>query len=175
MAKITKIHRSQTKEFRGFEATLARRQELKKNSYTIPQIVRVTGVSRRNVLHWTKVRLLRTCLTVTNTSGSRAIAYYSADNVFKAMIIFEMRKRGLSLKQVRRVETHLRRKEKCTLIESAKYLVTDGRTACYRESATTVIDLLKSKNQMLLIPVFEHLTQVKAALRTEREVQKNYR
>lgn len=173
MVKITKIH-SQAKELRGFEATLARRRELKRNGYTIPQIERVTGVSRRRVLHWTKAKLLR-CLKDTDARGSEAVAYYSADDVFKAMIIFEMRKRGLSLKQVRRVETYLRRKEKCTLIESAKYLVTDGKTACYRESATTVIDLLKSKNQMLLIPVFEHLTQVKEALRTERAVERNYR
>jgi DNA-binding transcriptional MerR regulator len=132
---------------------------------------RVTGLTRRKILHWTKTRLL-SCFKDMKARGSQTVSYYSVENVMKALIIYEMTKRGLSLAQVRRVETYLRKKEKLTLTESAKYLVTDGKTAFYREKPTQVVDLLKSKNQMLLIPVWEHWLQVRGALRTERAGEK---
>jgi hypothetical protein len=75
-----------------------------------------------------------------------------------------MTRRGLSLTQVRRVENYLEEK-RIRLNESAKYLVTDGETAYYAESATKVVDILKSENQMLLIPVWEHMTKLRETLK----------
>jgi hypothetical protein len=89
----------------------------------------------------------------------------------KALIAYEMTKRGLSLAQVRRVETYLKEEENVTLTEAVNYLITDGNTAYYKKDPTTVIDLLKHQKQMLLVPVWEHILKAKRMLRRERTMQ----
>lgn len=82
-------------------------------------------------------------------------------------MIRELTRRGMSLAQVRRIEKYLRRKEGLSLAESAKYLITDGKTAYYAENASRVIDILKHENQMLLIPLWEHMSKLEEKFRRE--------
>jgi hypothetical protein len=69
-------------------------------------------------------------------------------------MILEMLKRGLSLREIQTVEKNLQ-EQGLRLDESAKYLLTNGSTACYASSPTDVVDILKHEKQMLLILMFE--------------------
>jgi DNA-binding transcriptional MerR regulator len=148
----------------GFQEALLLAQELKDRRYTVPQLRRVTGMSARQVRHWSEIGMLVPCFRNTKAKGSQPVAYYSVSDVVRALIIREMTRRGLSLAQVRRVENFLESR-KLRLTDSAKYLVTDGETAYYAENAGRVVDILKRQNQMLLIPVWEHMVSLRGKLK----------
>lgn len=152
------------KGLKGFDPTLALIREVKDSFYTVPQLMSITGMTPRQVRHWSKIRLVVPCFRDTKARGRQPVSRYSAKDVVRALIIREMTKRGFSLTQVRTVEMYLEQKG-VRLNESAKYLITDGTTAYYAKDAKQVIDILKHQNQMLLIPVWEHMTEVKVKLR----------
>ena len=156
--------RSKVKGLQGFQQALELARDLKNRRYTVPQLRRVTGMSARQVRHWEEIGMLVPCFRDSKARGSQPVSFYSVTDVVRALIIREMTRRGLSLTQVRRVENYLEKK-RIRLNESAKYLVTDGETAYYAESAIKVVDILKSENQMLLIPVWEHMTKLRETLK----------
>ena len=152
------------KGLKGFDPTLALIREVKERVYSVPQLMRITGMTPRQVRHWSKIRLVVPCFRNAKARGSQPVSFYSAKDVVRALIIREMTKRGFSLAQVRSVELYLEQKG-LRFNESAKYLITDGSTAYYAKDAKEVIDILKHQNQMLLIPVWEQMTEVKLKLR----------
>jgi DNA-binding transcriptional MerR regulator len=159
--------RVKAKELKGLETSVNRSGGLNTRGYTVPELIRVTGMSRRQVRHWAKIKFLRPCLRDTKARGSQHASYYSAESVIRALIICEMTRRGLSLAKVRRVEAYLKRKG-LRLNESAKYLITDGETAYYAESETRVVDILKHENQMILIPVWEKMAKLRQKLKLRK-------
>jgi len=159
--------RVKAKGLKDLEMALDGSGKLNTRSYTVPELMRATGMTRRQVRHWAKVKFLRPCLKDTKARGSQHASFYSAESVVRALIICEMTRRGLSLAKVRRVEAYLKRKG-LKLNESAKYLITDGETAYYVESETKVIDLLKHENQMILIPVWEEMAKLRQKLKVRR-------
>jgi len=156
-----------SKELKGLQPTLAVVRELKERYYSTPQLMRMTSMTPRQVRHWAKIGLLVPCFRNTRAKGSQHVSFYSASEVVRALIIRELTQRGLSLTQVRRVEAYLKGNG-IRLNESARYLITDGTTAYYAESATEVVDILKHQNQMLLIPVWDEMTKLKQKLGLKR-------
>jgi len=136
--------------------------------YSAPQLMRLTGITRRQIRYWATIKLLAPRFRNAKARGSQHASFYAAEDVRKALVILELTRRGLSLVQVRRIEKYLRKKERLSLSESARYLITDGNTAYYAESATRVVDILKHENQMLLVPLWEHMTKLEE--RFQREV-----
>ena len=121
-------------------------------------------MTARQVRHWADIGMLVPCFRDSKAKGSQPVSFYSVQDVVRALMIFELTRRGLSLTQVRRIEDFLEKK-KIRLNDSARYLVTDGQTAYYAESATKVVDILKHQNQMILIPVWEHMAKLRETLK----------
>jgi DNA-binding transcriptional MerR regulator len=136
--------------------------------YTSVQLMDFAGISLRKVQHWTKHGLLFRMFIATGAHGNRPTCYYSAAQVKKAVLIREMCQRGLPLKAVIAVDTYLKRRG-LRLEESGKYLLTNGKTACYASSETEVVeDLLKHKGQMLLIAMYEPLQKIEKQLQSKK-------
>lgn len=126
----------------------------------MPELRRITGITPRQVRHWEEKELLVPSWKDSEARGSQPVSYYSARDVIKALMIREMTQRGLSLIKVREVARNLG-KRGLRMEESLKYLLTDGISACYAESPSEVVDILKHNNQMLLISLYKHVETLK--------------
>jgi DNA-binding transcriptional MerR regulator len=147
-------------DLRGLHKTLARSADLTKRRYTVPELRSVTRITPRQVRHWEEIELLMPSWRDSDARGSQPVAYYSARDVVKALMIIEMMQRGLTLKQVREVASNLGKKG-LLMDESVKYLLTDGTSAYYAETPSRVVDILKHNNQMLLIPMHKHVERLR--------------
>ncbi|SRR6266436_2028744 len=144
-----------SKYLRRLYETLRQSGDLKKRIYKLPELLEITGISLQKIRHWNEMGLLVPRFKAVDAQGSQPRFYYSTQTVIKALMIREMCGRGLSLRQVQRVEKNLGGRG-LRLDESVKYLVTNGSTACYSSSPSeAVVDILKHPQQMWLIPIYE--------------------
>jgi DNA-binding transcriptional MerR regulator len=160
--------RSKQQTYRELEAlheSVARSADLTKRRYTVPELMRVTDISLQKVRYWKEIGLLVPSWVASDARGCRPAYYYSAQNVVKAVMIIEMCKRGLSLREVHTIDKNLK-KDGLRLEESAKYLLTNGETACYASSPTEVVDILKHRGQMLLVLMDEPVKALHKQLRS---------
>lgn len=149
--------------------TLSQSADLKKRIYTVPELMKITGISLQKVRHWNKAGLLVPSFTASDAQGSQPKSYYSTQAVIKALMILEMWHRGLSLLQIQTVEDNLGG-EGLRLDESVKYLLTNGDTACYASSPSEVVDILKHNKQMWLIPIYECAQELNKKLKSKMVV-----
>jgi DNA-binding transcriptional MerR regulator len=155
-------HSSKSKKLNPLNMTLDRTKDLKKRRYSTRELMKITGMTRKRISHAREIGLLMPSWRNTAARGSQTACFYSSQDVVKALIICEMKRRGFTPSQVNEVARNLKDK-RMRLDESAKYLLTDGDTVYYAESATEVVDILKHKNQMLLIPVYEQVEKLRVA------------
>jgi DNA-binding transcriptional MerR regulator len=101
------------------------------------------------------------CVRNTKARGSQAAMFYSPKQVLRALVILELRKKGLSLAKIKRVESNLRMNWNKQLEDATRFLLTDGKTAFYAETKTRVVDILRHANQMTLVDVWEHRSYLK--------------
>lgn len=132
---------------------------LKKRSYTVPELIRLTERTRRQLIYWEEINLLTPQFRDPQAAGSKPRAFYSAREVIKALIICDMLDRGLSLQLVQKVILNLNRRG-IRLDESEDYLLTDGNTVLFAESNEKVIDILKHEGQMMLVPIHEQVEKL---------------
>jgi DNA-binding transcriptional MerR regulator len=161
---MTASKKLKAKELKGFQSVALKGRSLRDRVYTVPELITVTGLNRRRIRYWEKIGFLRPSFKDIKARGSKPVSYYSAESIVRALIICEMTHRGLSLKQVRKIEDNLRRKH-LRLAESAKYLVTDGVTAYYAANENKVVDILRHEKQMILIPVWEKMIKMREKIR----------
>jgi len=117
-------------------------------------------MSLKQVSHWEKIGLLLPTWRTSDTRGGRPALFYSAKAVIKALIICEMKRRGFKPMEVLEASRNLEH-QGIRLDDAARYLLTDGYSVYYAESATRVVDILKHNNQMLLIPIHEHVRRLR--------------
>lgn len=137
----------------------SRSKSLKKRIYTVPELMRLTERSRRQLIYWEKICLLKPKFRDPKATGSRPRAFYSSKEVVKALIVSDMLDRGLSLQQVQKVAQNLE-KHNIQLDESENYLLTDGNTVLYADNNDKVIDILKHEGQMMLVPIHEQVEKL---------------
>jgi len=125
--------------------------------YTIADIMGLAGMTRRQVAYWSQIGLLTP--TLRDSGVPKPAVYYSGTEVVKAMIICDLRRRGLTPKQVQHVAQNLRDLN-LTLCEAESYLLTDGYSVYYAFSNVEVVDVLKRHRQMLLVPVHEQIAKL---------------
>jgi DNA-binding transcriptional MerR regulator len=136
------------------------RDELTKHLYTAPELMRLTGMSRKNVSYWAKIGLVAPTLRKTNADNGKPALFYSGAEVVKALIVCELRKRGFSLRQVQQVARNLQERG-IELYESEAYLLTDGYSVYYAFNDGEVVDVLKHHHQMLLlVPIHEQVAKL---------------
>lgn len=139
---------------------VSKANELTKRLYTIPELIRVTGITRRQATYWTNKGLLIPTMRNPKASGSQPAFFYSAIQVIKCLIICDLLKRGFSLQQVQQVARNLEDRG-IQLEEPEMYLLTDGYSVYYAKDGDQVIDTLKHLGQrMLLVPIYEQVEKL---------------
>src|SRR6266478_7654578 len=134
--------------------------QLTKHLYTAPELMRLTGMSRKNVTYWAKIGLVSPTLRNPNADNGKPALFYSGTEAVKALIVCELRRRGFSLRQVQQVARNLQERG-IELYESEAYLLTDGYSVYYAFNDGEVVDVLKHHHQMLLlVPIHEQVAKL---------------
>jgi DNA-binding transcriptional MerR regulator len=135
--------------------------DLAKRLYTAPELMRLAGMSRKQVTYWAQIGLVAPCFHDSKATGGRPSLFYSATEVVKAMIICELKRRGITLRQVQEVAKNLQESQ-IDLYESQAYLLTDGYSVYYAFDDGQVVDVLKNHRQLLLlVPIHEHVERLR--------------
>ena len=151
-SKLTVIRRS-----------IPSKQSTGKRLYTVPEVMKLTGLSRKQVEYWAAIGLLSPTLRDTSALGSQPASFYSMEAVVKALIMCDLRNRGFTPRQVQQVAANLEA-QGVRLDDPDMYLLTDGYSVYYANSNNEVTDILKHHRQMLLlIPLREQVEKLKAA------------
>lgn len=136
--------------------------EIKSNKhiYTMPELMKLAGISRKQATYWTKIKLVNPLRKVKARTGEPAM-FYSAEEVVKTMIISDLKRSGFSLRQIEQVVKNLE-EHGISLEKSQNYLLTDGYSVYYASNDNEVIDILKHNRQrLLLVLVHEQIEKLK--------------
>ena len=133
-----------------------------KQYFTVPELMRLTGMTRKQVNYWAKIGLLAPTMRRPDRAIGKAASFYSPQDALRALVICDMRHRGISTQQVQKVAHNLE-KEGIRLDESSKYLLTDGFSVYYAKSDTEVVDILRHNRQMILIPIHDQVEKLRKA------------
>jgi DNA-binding transcriptional MerR regulator len=130
-------------------------------TYTVADLMQVTGMTRQQVSYWAKLAIVLPSISQqSETSGSGYKSLYAVTDVIEGLIVAELRRSGFSLQAIRKVVQRLKR-EGIDLYESAPFLLTDGRSVYYAYSDQEVVDLLRAhRQQLLLVSIEEQLEKV---------------
>lgn len=131
-----------------------------KHLYTAPELMHLTGMTRKQVSYWARIGLITPTLRDPNACAGKPALFYSGTEVVKALIVCELRRCGFSPRQVQKVASNLQ-KRGIELYESEAYLLTDGYSVYYAFSDDEVVDVLKHHHQMLLlVPIHEQVAKL---------------
>ena len=140
--------------------SLSSESGLGKRLYTVPELIRLTGLTRKQVTYWSKIGLLLPALRDSNAPSGKPTSFYSAVEVVKAMIFCDLRHAGFSPRQVQQVAANLK-EQHIQLDQPETYLLTDGYSVYYASSDNEVVDILKHHRQMLLlVPIHEQIEKL---------------
>ena len=128
-------------------------------AFTITDIVRVTAFSRRQVDYLKGEGLLVPFMHSIKASGRNPGSYFRRSEVLKALIFSEMKNRGFSMQQIRKVAGNLKRLSR-HFEETQNYLLTDGHSVYVAQNEHQVIDILRHSGQMILIPLLDPLLKL---------------
>jgi len=143
--------------------SLPSKQSTGKRLYTVPEVMKLTGLSRKQVEYWAAIGLLTPTLRDASALGSQPASFYSVEAVVKALIMCDLRSRGFTPRQVQQVASNLEA-QGLRLDDPDMYLLTDGYSVYYANSNNEVTDILKHHRQMLLlVPLREQVEKLKAA------------
>jgi DNA-binding transcriptional MerR regulator len=139
------------------------RDRLVKPLYTAPELMRLTGMTRKQVGYWAKIGLMAPALHDPSAGTGKPALFYTASQAVKALIVCELRRAGFSLRQVQQVTRNLEELD-IRFDESEAYLLTDGYSVYYALSDDEVVDVLMHRRQMLLlVPIHEQVAKLREA------------
>lgn len=153
MSKNTRTRRE------AFKKEIASVKDFEKNVFTIPEITRIANVTRRQVTHWEKDGLLSSFKNLNSPDG-KILFYFSRVEVIKLLIFCEMKHKGFSLQQIRKVAQNLADLQP-DYERSGTFILSDGYTVALAEDEHQVIDILKHARQMILIPIEDQIEKLK--------------
>ncbi len=139
--------------------TTAIREGLTKRLYTVPELMHLTGLTRKQVTYWARIGLVAPLLRDPDAVPGQPASFYAATDVIRALIVCELRRRGFTPRQVQQVARNLQEHD-IRLDRSEVYLLTDGYSVYYAFSDGEVVDVLKHQRQMLLIPIHEQVAKL---------------
>lgn len=132
--------------------------------YSIPELIRLTGMTRKQVYYWARIGLVSPAIRDASAKSGQPSAFYSINEVMKALIVCELRRSGFSPRQVEHLALNLQ-EFGMGLSEEQVYLLTDGHSVYYARTDMEVVDVLKTHRQMfMLIPIHEHLVKLKGTV-----------
>jgi len=133
------------------------------NSFTSQEIIRLTGITARQLQWWDERRIV-----VPLREGHRRV--YSFADLTDLAVICELRNKGFSLQRVRKVVRFLQKEFGKRLAEtvggsSNYHLLTDGRTLYLETSPQQIVDILKNSRQpMFAMCLSDTVRRVKAVI-----------
>jgi len=134
-----------------------------KRYFTVPELMRLTCATRKQITYWAKIQLLVPTIRYPDANIGQPASFYSINDAVKCLIICELRKSGFSPKQVQQVAQNLATRN-MRLDNSSGYLLTDGYSVYYAEDNNAVVDILKHHRQMLLlVPIQEQVAKIQEA------------
>jgi DNA-binding transcriptional MerR regulator len=133
---------------------------LVKPLYTAPELMRLTGMTRKQVGYWAKIGLISPAFHDPMAGTGKPALFYMAVEVVKALVVCELRRAGFTPRQVRQVARNLEERG-IRLDRSETYLLTDGYSVYFALSDDEVVDVLKHHRQMLLlVPIHEQVAKL---------------
>jgi DNA-binding transcriptional MerR regulator len=133
---------------------------LSKRLYTVSELIRLSGLTRKKVGYWERIGLVTPTLRTPRLARSKPCIFYSASEVLKALVICELLRHKLSLQQVQQLARNLRELD-VDLYDRETYLLTDGYSLYYAFSDNQVVDVHKHHRQMLLlVPLHEQVAKL---------------
>jgi DNA-binding transcriptional MerR regulator len=134
-------------------------------TYTTREVSEMTQVKVRNVQYWDEQG-------VVSPQQDKHRRMYLPEEVVTVAVIAELRQKGLTLREMRKISRGLKRKLSKLLVPPARFsklfLLTDGKSICLEHKADRIIAILaKSRVPMSLVCVTE-----KAACRAGQDSRK---
>lgn len=136
---------------------------LTKRLYTVPELLELTGLTRKQVTYWAKIKLLPPTIKDPGARTGSPASFYSAADVVKALVFCDLRKANFTLRQIQQVAKNLS-DHRVRLDMAEDYLLTDGYSVYYAKSDSEAFDILRHHRQMLLlVPIHEQVEKLKKA------------
>lgn len=117
----------------SMEASTASEERVER-AFTWERVRRLTGLSKRQLQYWDERRFLRPSLSAGRGRGHPRL--YSFRDLVALRVAAELRRQGISLQEIRKVDRHLRALDYSQPLAELQFFVTDGRL--YFEEAETV-------------------------------------
>jgi DNA-binding transcriptional MerR regulator len=136
---------------------------LTKRMYTVPELLGLTGLTRKQVTYWDQIGLLPPTVKDPGARTGSPASFYSAADVVKALVFCDLRNAGFKPRQIRQVAKNLR-EHRIKLDVAENYLLTDGYSVYYASSDSEAFDILKHHRQMMmLVPIHEQVEKLRNA------------
>jgi DNA-binding transcriptional MerR regulator len=136
---------------------------LNKRLYTVPELLGLTGLTRKQVTYWAQIKLLPPTMKDPGARTGVPASFYSAADVVKALVFCDLRKADFTLRQIQQVAKNLN-DHQIRLDVAENYLLTDGYSVYYAKSDSEAFDILKHHRQMmLLVPIHEQVEKLRNA------------
>ena len=130
-------------------------KEIKPASFTVMEVSRIVGASRRQLGYWDQTRLLRPSLK--ETVGKITSRRYSVQDIIQLKIIVRLLRSSLSLQQIR-ASFHFIEKRPEDLATSI--ILTDGQTIYLYQDDNLLVDTLKKGQMVSRIAVQDLIAEV---------------
>lgn len=147
---------------RTFSKEIASVNDFEKNVFTIPEIVRIANITRRQVTYWEEAGLLKSSFQNIKSHDGKVLFYFSRVEVIKLLIFCEMKQKGFSLQQIKKIALNLAALQP-DFENSGTFILSDGYSVYLAENERRVIDIWKHARQMILIPIEDQLEKLKSA------------
>jgi DNA-binding transcriptional MerR regulator len=136
---------------------------LDKRLYTLPDLLRLTGLTRRQATYWAQTGLLTPTMRNAKAEKGKPVYFYSSRDVVKALIVCELRRAGFSPRQLQQVARNLK-DSGIRLDDTELFLLTDGYSVYYATSNNEVVDVLKHHRQMLfMVTIHDQVEKLRRA------------
>lgn len=152
----------ENKRRKAFSKEIASVKDFEKSVFTITEIVRIANITRRQVTYWEDAGLLKSTFQNLKAQDGKVLFYFSRTEVIKLLIFCEMKHKGYSLQQIKKVAHNLAAL-KPDFEKSGTFILSDGYSVYFAETEHQVIDIWKHARQMILIPIEDQLEKLKRA------------
>lgn len=124
-----------------------------KQGFRVSEVVKLTGLTRRQLDHWDRTGFLRPSLA--QAAGRGSARFYSFRDVVQLRVARELRDAGVPLQALRRVAEHLRGVEGLEDPLAEARLVVSGRDVLLVRGGEELVSALRAPGQSVLCFVLD--------------------